>query len=116
MIMLAQDLAGGRWRIWGKLFAPRYFRATWALPALLVSRAAGIAIVREAYGVRFEGPECVEGPTVFTGFEDGPDLVPNLAFFIARVPGSIFGIGCLLVHGSPCFLSCRNGLAAHESK
>ena len=80
--MRAQDLAGGIQRIFGELFAPRYFRVTWALPALLVFRAAGIAIVREAHGVRFEGAEHVEGPTVFTGFEGGPDLVPNLAFFV----------------------------------
>jgi hypothetical protein len=35
------------------------------------------------HGVRFECPKYVEGPAVFTGFEDGPDLVPDLPFFIA---------------------------------
>jgi hypothetical protein len=80
LLRIWQEACGG---YFGELFAPRYFRVTWALPALLVFRAAGIAIVREAHGVRFEGAEHVEGPTVFTGFEDGPDLVPNLAFFVA---------------------------------
>ena len=56
--------------IFGELFAPRQL---WALPALPVFRAAGIAIVREAHGVRFECPKYVEGPAVFAGFEDGPD-------------------------------------------
>jgi hypothetical protein len=83
LIMRAQDLAESMRRNFGELFAPRYFGVTWALPALLVFRAAGIAIVREAHGVRLECPKYVEGPTVFTGFEDGPDLVPNLAFFVA---------------------------------
>ena len=70
LLRIWQEACGG---YFGELFAPRYFRVTWALPALLVFRAAGIAIVREAHGVRFECPKYVEGPAVFAGFEDGPD-------------------------------------------
>jgi hypothetical protein len=43
--------------IFGELFAPRQL---WALSALLVFQAAGIAIVREAHNVRFECPQCLQ--------------------------------------------------------
>ena len=103
--MRAQDLAGGLAEdILGSYSLPGISVVTWALPALLVFRAAGIAIVSEAHGVRFERAEDIVRSAKFAGFE--AHSIPNLAIAFPPFRGSIFPIGCLLVHGFPCFLSC----------
>ena len=101
LLRIWQEACGGHF---GELFAPRYFRVTCALPALLVFRAAGIAIVCEAHGVGFERAEDIVRSAKFAGFE--AHSIPNLAIAFPPFRGSIFPIGGLLVHGFPCFLSC----------
>src|SRR5450631_1850787 len=109
LLRIWQEACGGHF---GELFAPRYFRVTCALPALLVFRAAGIAIVREARGVRFERAEDIARSAKSAGFE--AHSIPNLAIAFPPFRGSIFSIGGLLVHGSLAF--CPAGRKSHGAE
>ena len=55
--------------------------------------------MREAHGVGFERAEDTVRSAKFAGFE--AHSIPNLAIAFPPFRGSIFPIGCVLVHGFP---------------